>query len=311
MTARRGFLLFFLLFLLWMGEWLVPGFSGSGQIANQLKIASFLGLFAIGQTLVMIAGGQGLDLSVGAVASLSATLGAAVLGAGAAGLVPTFVVAVACGALVGLVNGCGITLLRIPPLVMTLVMASVVHGGLIVWASAIRANIAATPALVGLAGRTLVGIPTVTLIWLVAVVLTWRVINHSVWGRSLMAVGANPTAALLSGVCVRTVRIAVYTASGIIAGVGGVLLLGYVGQAFLALGENHVLPSVVVAVIGGVSLSGGRGDYVAVAIAAVLLTVLTSLLTALQITEAGRQVIFGLTLLLFLALNRWSAKEKK
>jgi len=311
MTARRGFLLAFLLLLLWTGEWLVPGFSGSGQIANQLKIASFLGLFAIGQTLVMIAGGQGLDLSVGAVASLSAMLGAAVLGAGAAGLVPTFAVAVACGALVGLINGCGITLLRVPPLVMTLVMASVVHGGLIVWASTMRANIAATPALVGLAGRTLVGIPTVTLIWLVAVVLTWRVINHSVWGRKLMAVGANPTAALLSGVRVRTVRIAVYTASGIIAGVGGALLLGYVGQAFLALGENHVLPSVVVAVIGGVSLSGGRGDYVAVAIAAVLLTVLTSLLTALQISEAGRQVIFGLTLLLFLALNRWSAKEKK
>src|SRR3546814_18070656 len=84
---------------------------------------------------------------------------------------------------------------------------------------------------------------------------------------------------------------------------------GYLGQSFLGLGNAYILTSGVVAVIGGVVLGGGRGDYVNVAIAAIFVTVLTSLLTAVQIGEASRQIIFGVTLLLFLAANRYSADK--
>jgi ribose transport system permease protein len=150
------------------------------------------------------------------------------------------------------------------------------------------------------------GVPTVALLWLLAATMMWWFLDHSAWGRRLMATGANSTAALLTGTRVRVVRMAAYTASGMIAALTGLLLVGYVGQAFLGLGTSYVLTSVVVAVIGGVSLGGGRGDYIAVAIAAVFLTVLTSLLTALQIGEAGRQCIFGATLLAFLVVNGWS-----
>jgi ribose transport system permease protein len=153
-------------------------------------------------------------------------------------------------------------------------------------------------------------VPTIAAFWLAAASLVWWFVDHSAWGRRLMATGANPTAARLTGGRVRHVRIAVYVASATIASLVGVLLVGYVGQAFLGLGTSYVLTSVVVAVIGGVSLAGGRGDYVAVAIAAIFLTVLTSLLTALQIGEAGRQCIFGATLLAFLAINGWSVKGR-
>ncbi|WP_248323521.1 MULTISPECIES: ABC transporter permease [unclassified Caballeronia] len=306
--SRRLFLLALAIIVLVGGQFAVPGFASPGQVANQLKIATFLGLFGIAQSLVMIAGEQGLDLSVGAAATLGGMLGAALLGPASPGLGAAFVVAAASGALVGAVNGVGITLLRIPPLVMTLAMASLVDGGLIVWSSVMHVNTAASPALAALAGRTLAGVPTVALIWLVAGALVWRFLDHSAWGRRLLASGANPTAAAIAGTRVRAIRIAVYTASGVIAALTGVLLVGYVGQAFLGLGTTYVLPSVVVAVIGGVSLAGGRGDYIAVAMAALLLTALTSLLTALQIGEAGRQCIFGATLLAFLALNKWSFK---
>ncbi|MGF6478877.1 ABC transporter permease [Paraburkholderia sp. JPY419] len=307
-NSRRAFLLALAVIVLISGQFAVPGFASLGQVANQLKIATFLGLFGLAQSLVMIAGEQGLDLSVGAAATLGGTLGAALLGAASAGLPAAFAVATLAGALVGALNGVGITLLGIPPLVMTLAMASLIDGALIVWSSVMHVNTAASPALAALAGRTLGGVPSVALIWLGAGALMWRFLDHSAWGRRLMATGANPVAAAIAGTRVRAIRIAVYVASGIIAAVTGVLLVGYVGQAFLGLGTTYVLPSVVVAVIGGVSLAGGRGDYVAVASAAVLLTVLTSLLTALQIGEAGRQCIFGATLLVFLALNGWSFK---
>lgn len=306
--SRRLFLLALAIIVLVGGQFAVPGFASPGQVANQLKIATFLGLFGIAQSLVMIAGEQGLDLSVGAAATLGGMLGAALLGPASPGLGAAFAVAAASGALVGAVNGVGITLLRIPPLVMTLAMASLVDGGLIVWSSVMHVNTAASPALAALSGRALAGVPTVALIWLVAGALVWRFLDHSAWGRRLLASGANPTAAAIAGTRVRAIRIAVYTASGVIAALTGVLLVGYVGQAFLGLGTTYVLPSVVVAVIGGVSLAGGRGDYIAVAMAALLLTALTSLLTALQIGEAGRQCIFGATLLAFLALNKWSFK---
>jgi ribose transport system permease protein len=304
--SRRLMLLTLVVLVMIGGQLAVPGFTNMGQLGNQLKIATFLGLFGISQTLVMMAGNQGLDLSVGAAATLGGIIGAALISSGPAGLLCAVIAAALCGAVVGGLNGFGITFFKVPPLVMTLAMASLVDGGLIVWSSVMHVNTAASPALVALAGRSVAGVPTVALLWLVAGTLVWWFLDHSAWGRRLMATGANPTAALLTGTRVRVVRMAAYTASGMIAALTGLLLVGYVGQAFLGLGTSYVLTSVVVAVIGGVSLSGGRGDYVAVAIAAVFLTVLTSLLTALQIGEAGRQCIFGATLLAFLVVNGWS-----
>lgn len=305
--SRRVLLIALVAFVLIIGQWVVPGFAGPGQMANQLKIATFLGLFGISQAIVMIAGGQGLDLSVGAVATLGGMVGAAILGTGASGLALSLCIAALCGFAIGVANGVGITVFKVPPLVMTLAMASLVDGGLIVMASVVHANTAATPMLVSISGRSYSGIPIVLLIWVVAAGLTVWFLRYSAWGRRLMATGANPVAARVTGVRVNLVKVGAYAASATVAAVTGVLLVGYVGQAFLGLGNAYVLSSVVIAVIGGVALGGGHGDYVNVAIAAIFVTVLTSLLTAVQIGEASRQIIFGVTLLLFLAANRYSS----
>lgn len=301
--SRRLLLLALVVAVLVGGQLAVPGFANLGQLGNQLKIAAFLGLFGLCQTFAMMSGGQGLDLSVGATATLGGILGAAVMGPGPAGLMLAFATAAVCGAAVGLVNGTGITVFRIPPLVMTLAVASLVDGGLIVWSSLMQVNTAATPTLVALAGGSVAGLPGLSLLWIATGGVVWYFLERSAWGRGLMATGANPTAAYLSGARVRLIRVAAYVISAVVAALTGVLLVGYVGQAFLGLGTSYLLTSVVVAVIGGVSLAGGRGDAVAVAVAAVFLTVLTSLLTALQIGEAGRQCVFGATLLAFLAIN--------
>lgn len=305
-VSRRILLIVLVFCVLGAGQIAVSGFAGPEQISNQLKIATFLGLFGLSQAVVMIAGGQGLDLSVGAVATLGGIVGAAVLGIGAGGLALGLLLAAVCGFVVGTLNGVGITVFKVPPLVMTLAMASLVDGALIVMTSLMHVNTAATPLLVGISGRNLWGVPTVLLVWIAVGGLVAWFLQRSAWGFRLMATGANPTAAYITGVRTELIKVGAYAASATIAALTGLLLVGYVGQAFLGLGHAYVLTSVVVAVIGGVVLGGGRGNYFNVAIAAVFVTVLTSLLTAVQIGEASRQIIFGVTLLLFLTVDRYS-----
>jgi ribose transport system permease protein len=290
--------------LLIVGEVVLPGFVGLGQIANQLKIAAFLGLFGLCQTVVIAAGGQGLDLSVGAVATLGGILGAALM-AGSNAMTPLGgLAAVLAGLGVGCLNGMGIAVLGVPPLVTTLALSSVVDGGLIVGVSLAHPADAASPALVALAGRSLGGVPSVALLWAAIAALAIWLLSRSAWGRRLCRTGANPVTARLSGTHTVRERVVAYMLSGGVAALGGFLLTGYVGQAFLGLGNAYVLTSIVVAAIGGVTLAGGKAPYGGVACAAILMTVLVSLLTAINMGESGRQIIFGLTLLVFLVIDR-------
>jgi ribose transport system permease protein len=296
--------------LLVCGQILLPGFLSLTQVANQTKIAAFLGLFALCQTLAVAAGGQGLDLSMGAVATLGGVLGTALLpmvGAGVdpvAGTVAAGCAAVVAGLLAGVLNGVGIALLGVPPLVATLALASVIDGGLIVGVSIFAPNNAAAPAVVAIAGGTTFGVPNIVLVWLIVTVVALWLLLRSAWGRRLSATGSNATTALLSGTNTVLVRTAAYTLSGGVAAATGFLLTGYVGQAFLGLGNTYVLTSIVAAAIGGVALEGGRAPYLGVVCAAIMMTVLVSLLTAVDIGESGRQIIFGLTLLMFLIMDR-------
>ncbi len=302
--GRPVLLLALTIALLVVGEVVLPGFVGLGQIANQLKIAAFLGLFGLCQTVVIAAGGQGLDLSVGAVATLGGILGAALM-AGSDAMTPLGgLAAVAAGLGVGWLNGMGIAVLGVPPLVTTLALSSVVDGGLIVGVSLAHPADAASPALVALAGRSLGGVPSVALLWAAIAAIAIWLLSRSAWGRQLCRTGANPVTARLSGTNTVRVRVVAYMLSGGVAALGGFLLTGYVGQAFLGLGNAYVLTSIVVAAIGGVTLAGGKAPYGGVACAAILMTVLVSLLTAINMGESGRQIIFGLTLLVFLVIDR-------
>jgi ribose transport system permease protein len=281
---------------------MLPGFLSLTQIANQLKIAAFLGLFALCQTLAMATGGQGLDLSVGAVATLGGVLGAALLPS--LRTLAAALVAVVAGSGAGVLNGVGIAFLGVPPLVATLAVASVIDGGLIVGVSLFAPANAAAQAVVSIAGNATFGVPNIVLLWFgVTAVALWLLFG-SAWGRRLADTGSSATVALLSGTNTVVVRTAAYTLSGGLAACTGFLLTGYVGQAFLGLGNAYVLTSIVAAAIGGVAPEGGRAPYLGVACAAIMMTVLVSLLTAINIGESGRQIIFGLTLLAFLAIDR-------
>lgn len=279
-----------------------PGFASYGQAMNILRLAAFLGIVAAGQTLVIIGGGEGIDLSVGAVITLGAILIFRVGDGGTGPALLGLALALSVGFVIGAVNGIGITALGIPPLVMTLGMTGVVQGVILVVTQG-KLQGGAPPILTGLVSNPLVlGIPGVVFLWLILGALMWLVLWRTGYGRRLFAIGVNRTTARLSGVRVPRVIVFTYALSGMLAALGGVVLLGYTEQVFLNLGGPYTLPSVAAVVVGGTLLAGGIGGYFGTMAGALVLTLLTSLLTALELPESGRQIVYGATLLLLLSL---------
>ncbi|WP_166345753.1 ABC transporter permease [Phytoactinopolyspora limicola] len=288
--------------LLIVGEIVSPGFAGHGQIVNMLRVSAFLGIIAIGQTIVIISGGEGIDLSVGKVATFAAIIGSRVMDGDNTKLLPALTLALTVAAAIGLCNGLGITYLRIPPFVMTLGMIGVVQGLILAYTSG-QAHGRAAPFLTSLVnGKVIFDLPGLLFLWLLlAVAVTWM-LRRTTYGWQLFAVGANRVSARLSGIPVRRTVILAYVLSSVFAGLAGILLLGYTESVFLDLADQYMLPSIAAAVIGGTLLAGGIGGYAGTAIGAVVLTVLQSLLITLEISAAGRTVINGLVLIVLLSL---------
>ena len=278
-----------------------PGFASYPLAINILRLAAFLGIVAAGQTLVIIGGGEGIDLSVGAVVTLGAILVYRVSNGSDSMMLPALALALAVGAAIGLVNGFGVTLLRIPPLVMTLGMAGVVQGLILVVTQGVL-NGGTAPLNSLLVSNSLAfGIPGVVLVWILIGVLLWMLLERTRYGKQLFAIGVNRSSARLSGVHVPAVLVLTYALSGMLAALGGFVLLGYIQRVFLNLGDTYTLPSVAAVVVGGTLLAGGEGGYLGTMAGALVLTILTSLLTTLQLPESTREVVYGITLLLLLS----------
>jgi ribose transport system permease protein len=287
------------LFLL--GGILRPGFVNPEQAINIVRLAAFLGIIAAGQTLVIMSGGEGIDLSIGAVVTLAAILTFRINAGQNEMVLPALAVALAAGTAVGLLNGVGVAILKMPPLVMTLGMAGVVQGLILTITQGNMIGDTA-PMMEQFISRPLFrGIPGVIAIWLVLALLLWLLLERSRYGKELFAIGVNRTTARLSGVRVPAVVILTYTLSGLLAAFGGFILLGFTGTVFLNLGGPYLFPSVAAVVVGGTAIAGGKGSYFGTMVGALVLTLLSSLLTTMQLDEAYRQIILGVTLLILIS----------
>ncbi len=278
-----------------------PGFFNLDQAVNIVRLAAFLGIIAAGQTLVIIAGGEGIDLSVANVVTLGAILTFMVSGGASERLLLGVVVALAVGAVIGLVNGLGIVGLSIPPLVMTLGMAGVVKGTIL---AVTQGNIpgGVPPLLARVVTGRLFGVPGILFIWLLFALAMWFVLERTTYGKRLFAVGVNRRTAHLSGVNVPATVVLTYTLSGLLAALGGVLLLGFTQRVFLSLGDSYLFPSIAAVVVGGTVLAGGRGSYYGTMAGALVLTMAESLLRAMRMGEAYQLIVFGLILVALLAV---------
>jgi len=275
--------------LLIIGQIVSPGFATLKQIINLLIVASFLGIVAGGQTLVIMSGNSGIDLSVGNVVTMGAIIGGALIKEQNENVLLGLIVVLAITFIVGLLNGIGSTYFNIPPLIMTLSMGIIVQaiskfitGGVPVGgAASILRNM--------VIGRFL-GIPGILYIWLAFSILIIIILRNSTYGIYLLSVGANDKAAYLSGVT--------YGFSSMIAGASGFFYLGYLGSVYnITLGDKYTLPSIIAVVIGGTSLAGGNGGYIGTIAGAIVLQILESILITINIEQFGRNIIFGLVLL--------------
>ncbi|WP_320188484.1 ABC transporter permease (plasmid) [Agrobacterium rosae] len=288
--------------LLIIGELLSPGFARGDQIIRLLTVAAILGIVAAGQNIVILGGREGIDLSVGAMISFGAVLAGNMMNGQNSGILLAVVVGAAVPALIGIVNGIGITFVRIPPLVMTLGMTAVIQGGLVVYSQGVPSG-AAAPMLAQFINQPLVfGIPGILFVWVLIAALMLFVLRRTAFGFAIYAIGSNERAASLVGLPVPLIRTMLYGLSGLFAGLTGVCVIGYTGTSFISVGDQYVLPSVIAVVIGGTSLAGGAGGYLGTMAGAVALTILQSVLITLNLDVWSRQVIFGATLLALMLL---------
>ena len=208
-------------------------------------------------------------------------------------------VALALGVIVGIVNGVGVALLRVQPLVMTLGAGLMTSGVMIVYGQRMMASTPHVPAIIQTlgAGKVLGLVPVDLFLWLVIGALILYGLHRTGFGRLLFAVGDNREACHLAGVRVWRVLFVDYLLCAVLAAITGLVLVGGTNAADLSLADSYLLPSVACVVIGGTSIFGGRGGYAGTIIGALILTVLTGLLTLLDVSEPIKQILYGAIIL--------------
>lgn len=288
------------LFLL--GGILAPGFTNPTQAVNIIRLAAFLGIIAAGQTLVIISGGEGIDLSAGSLVTLGAILTYRITNGDDALILPALAIVLLVGAGIGLLNGLGVALLRMPPLVITLGMAGVVSG--VIYFYTRGQLIGKTPPAMGrLLSQALIGpVPGVIILWLIFGAGMWMLLERTAFGKQLFAIGINRTTARLSGVRVNLIVVLTYMLGGALAAFGGFVLLGFTQTVFLNLGQPYLFPTIAAVVVGGTVLAGGKGSYWGTMAGALVLQVINSLLLALRVEESFQLMILGAILLVLLTL---------
>ncbi|MDZ7837322.1 MAG: ABC transporter permease [Actinomycetota bacterium] len=275
-----------------------------------------MGMLCLGQTIVVISGKEGIDLPVGPMLTVGVITSSAIIMGKDSNFFIALAVVLVLGFALGLVNGAGVSYLGIAPLIMTLAWGIVLEGGLLFLTNGFPPG-KASPLLELLGGGSLeinmgavsFNIPWVIFIWIFIIIVVLFIFKKTILGRMLYGIGSNDRAANILGVNTKKIRMFSYGFSGMFSAFSGMLLLGYVTNPNLNLGINYGLPSVAAIVIGGISLAGGKGSYTGAVAGSIILTTLTSLLVTFKFGESGRQIVFGLVLLLLLTLYARQPKK--
>lgn len=269
-------------------------------LLQQLQTGSFLGIAAAGMMMVILLGH--IDLSIPWTLTAAAMMATTVGGELA---IPT---GIAVGILIGLFNGFGVAYLRIPSMIFTLGVNSVARGLMVAHTGGFAPQTAATPAMRFLSADKILGIPVAIFVWIAVSIVIALILKRTGFGRSIYATGNREAAAYLSGIRTRAVIVGAFVISGICAGIAGILLAGYSNQAYQGMGNAFLLPAIAAVVIGGTRILGGQGRYLGTIVGVVLIVLLNSVLSIMQMPEAGRQVIYGTVIISMLLVYGRTAR---
>ncbi len=274
-----------------------PHYFSWDHLMQTLVFATFLGIIAMGQTLVILTGG--IDLSVAYILNFGAVMISQLspqVGGGTAALIVCVV-----GVVLGVLNGLGIAFIGIPPLIMTLGMNSIVEGLTLVYTNGTPKGV--TPHWLTFLSSGSVGhVRVAVVVWIALSAIVIALMAKTTFGRRVYALGNNSYTAYLSGTNTKRVLITVYALSGLFSVIGGMLMTGFLGLSYLGMGDAYQLSSIAAVVIGGTSILGGMGGYLGTVAGAVIIYILQSILTIINIQDAGRDILYGLVILLVLFL---------
>jgi ribose transport system permease protein len=259
-----------------------------------IVLSSFLIILALGQGTVILTGG--LDLSVPWVIGFCGILAAGMIRGSNEASIWVVPAVLLLGALIGAVNGLGIVVLGLPPIVITLAMNGILQGAALVYSNGTPDGFS-SPGLHWFMTGEIIGIAPVVVFVVLFIIGSVFLLGGTVFGRRVYAIGNSVTVARLSGVNVPRTLVLVYVLSGVCSALVGVLLTGFSGQASLGMGDDYLLPSIAVVVVGGTLITGGRGHYLGILGGALLLTALQTLLDGTNLPHAVRDIIFGLVVL--------------
>jgi ribose/xylose/arabinose/galactoside ABC-type transport system permease subunit len=302
-----------------------PHFLRTDNMVNITRQSSVTAILAVGQTLVILT--SGIDLSVGAIAAISASAASVLMtqrivflgmAIGPLGFLPGLLVALVIGALAGALNGLIITKGRIPDFIATLGTLTIFQGIalLITGGLPVPSHLTATdlkgrlpPQMIWMGAGDIMGIPIAGLIAVLIVVLGWLLLRYTVLGRSLFAVGGNKEAARVSGISIDKTKIITYLLSGLIAAVAGFVLAGRLNSANALMAGEENLRSVAAVVIGGTNLFGGEGSVFGSLIGAVLMGELANGLNLLNVSAFWQRIVQGFVIIVVVMFDQWRRRR--
>lgn len=298
--------------LLILGQTVTSGFLSMNNISSILMTTAILTMASIGQAAVVISGDSGLDMSIGAVMSMTALFGPMiVLGSGTVSMIVMIPAVLIMGGCVGLLNGIGVRIIKIVPLVMTLIMSNVVNGFSIMITNG-QPSVSVSKELQSISGVLVGPIRYLTaIVILLLILLEIYFLRKSRYGRSLVLVGDNYNAAELCGINSQRIVILAYVFSGAMAGLAGLMLVGYAGTAQMNMADSYTMLSVAAVVIGGTKLTGGKGTFIGGALGAMVLILITNILQALNMAAGLRSLIQGIILIAILMTNSRAPKLRQ
>jgi len=276
-------------------------FAKPANLVNILKQASINGILAMGMMFVIISGG--IDLSVGSIVALAGVVAATFAHPNEYPLIVSIVLSAVIGAGVGLFNGISVAYGNIPPFIVTLGTMTIVRGMALIAANG-QPVFNVTKAFEGIAGGFVFDVvPRLVVYFVVIAIICAFIITRTVFGRRVYAIGGNETAARVSGINVNRIKVAVYTLSGFLAGLSGLLLASRLISGNPTSGQSYELDAIAAVIIGGVSMSGGAGKWYGTIIGALLIAVIGNGLDILNVSSHFQLIIKGSIIIVAVLLD--------
>ena len=279
--------------------WLVTiaftgGRGGGGMLTAALALAQFTVIVGIGQMFVITLGPGNVDLSLPANIGLASAVAMKVMDGNDSMVVLGLLAALACGAAIGVANYALIRALRIPPIIATLSASFIIQSADISYGRGLQ--IKPPPGFADFTNLQVLGVPLLAILTIIFSIGAGIVLQRMVYGRSVLAIGQNMRAAWLAGIPVGRIHLLTYTLSGALGGIDGALLAGYFRGANVDIGNEYLLASIAVVVIGGTSVAGGKANLPGIWGAALFLVLLLTMLNTFGVSAGVRMLVTGLVI---------------